>query len=302
MLACFFYDDQVGFEVKGLGGGSHSLVKDVHRWLGVLFEDKKLQMGTKVEILGILYDFEELVLRVKEKRRVGLIEDINRFLLEDAMSPQEAAKLKGKLMFAASQFWGRLGRAFLLALSERQKASPDKLQLTLPVQLALLQWRLVLAERKPRPLAPPASTDVEVVIFTDGFYPDPRFKETGVPGIGGVCCEKGRQPLYFAERVAEAEMAVWSQRVTQIISVEMLAAVRALQAFTDRVGDKRVILLIDSEAVEGALVEGYSGREDLCQLVGVFWSLVRFLQCELYLDRVLTDSNLADTPSRGSST
>ena len=61
------------------------------------------------------------------------------------------------------------------------------------MKLALLQWRLILAEGKPRPLAPPASTDVEVVIFTDGFYPDPRFKETGIPGIGGVCCEKESQ-------------------------------------------------------------------------------------------------------------
>ena len=99
--------------------------------------------------------------------------------------------------------------------------------------------------------------------------------------------------------MTDAEMAVWSQRVTQIIPVEMLAAVRALQAFTDRVRHKRVILLIDSEAVEGALVKGYSGREDLCQLIGAFWSLVRFLQCELYIDRAPTDSNLADTSSRG---
>ena len=252
------------------------MVKDVHRWLGILFEDKKLQLGTKVEILGILYDLEELVLRVKEKRRLSLLEDIDRFLSEDCMSPQEAAKLKGKLMFAASQFWGRLGRAFMLALSERQKASPDKLQLTMPVKLALLQWKTILHEGKPRPLAPPSSSDVEVVLFTDGYYPDARYKETGDPGIGGVCCELGAAPLFYAEWVMEAEMAVWAQRVTQIIPVEMLAAVRALQGFADRVKNKRVILLIDSEAVEGALVKGYSGREDICQLIGVFWSLVAF--------------------------
>ena len=51
--------------------------------------------------------------------------------------------------------------------------------------------------------------------------------------------------------------------------------------------------------MEGALIKGFSGRADLCQLIGVFWSLVRRLRIEIYIDRVPTDSNLADTPSRG---
>ena len=56
--------------------------------------------------------------------------------------------------------------------------------------------------------------------------------------------------------------------------------------------------LIDSEAVEGALIKGYSGAEDVCELVGLFWDLAAALKCSICIDRVPTDANPADYPSR----
>ena len=49
-----------------------------------------------------------------------LLEEINSFLVSGLLVLGHAGKLKGKLMFAASQLWGKVGRAFLLAISERQ--------------------------------------------------------------------------------------------------------------------------------------------------------------------------------------
>ena len=55
---------------------------------------------------------------------------------------------------------------------------------------------------------------------------------------------------------------------------------------------------LDSEAVEGALIKGYSGTEDVCELVGLFWDLAAKLRCLIYIDSVPTDANPADYPSR----
>ena len=55
---------------------------------------------------------------------------------------------------------------------------------------------------------------------------------------------------------------------------------------------------IDSEPVQGALAKGYPSREDLCELVGIFWNLALELRINLYIDRVPTDANPADPPSR----
>ena len=80
--------------------------------------------------------------------------------------------------------------------------------------------------------------------------------------------------------------------------VELVAAVLALTSFGPSLRGKHVLLLIDSEAVEGALIKGYSGTEDVCELVGLFWDLAAALKCQIYIDRVPTDANPADYPSR----
>ena len=49
----------------------------------------------------------------------------------------------------------------------------------------------------------------------------------------------------------------------------------------------------------GALIKGYSSREDLCSLVGLFWELCEAGSIGMYIDRVPTDSNPSDGPSRG---
>ena len=59
---------------------------------------------------------------------------------------------------------------------------------------------------------------------------------------------------------------------------------------------KSVILLVDAEAVEGALVKGYSAQTDVCELIGKFWDLALELDCSIYIDRVSTDANCADNP------
>ena len=53
---------------------------------------------------------------------------------------------------------------------------------------------------------------------------------------------------------------------------------------------------VDAEAVEGAIVKDYSSREDLSELIGVFWQMAARLEINAYIDRVSTDSNPADGP------
>ena len=48
----------------------------------------------------------------------------------------------------------------------------------------------------------------------------------------------------------------------------------------------------------GALVKGYSAKEDMCELVGIFWDLAAEFDTLVFLDRIPTDANPADDPSR----
>ena len=60
----------------------------------------------------------------------------------------------------------------------------------------------------------------------------------------------------------------------------------------------RVIWLVDSDPVLGAGIKGYSAREDICSGIAAFWEIMREANVSVYLDRIPTDDNLSDGPSR----
>ena len=84
--------------------------------------------------------------------------------------------------------------------------------------------------------------------------------------------------------------------------IEALAPLIAIDLVRDQIRGCSVLIFVDSEAAEGALIKGYSSREDLCELTGIFWEMVENVNILVYIDRVSTDSNIADLPSRGDMT
>jgi hypothetical protein len=170
-------------------------------------------------------------------------------------------------MFAASQLWGKLGRACLLALSERQYTKVFREGVDKALKLSLEALLRLLATRELKPLE---SDAVDVVLFTDGYYPDSRKGESGKAQVGAVLFAAGgtTQPLYLSEQHEQRTVDTWLTRQNQISMVELFAPVLTLHAMEELVRRKKLLLFVDSEAVEGALVKGYSSREDLSELVG----------------------------------
>ena len=80
--------------------------------------------------------------------------------------------------------------------------------------------------------------------------------------------------------------------------VELFATIVALETFKQDLDGSSSLLFVDSESVQGALVKGYSAREDMCELVSLFWRAALGLRVNLYIDRISTDANPADHPSR----
>ena len=140
------------------------------------------------------------------------------------------------------------------------------------------------------------------MIFTDGFAPRPEDLLDGVhkdPRIGGVLFSRTlAKPVVFTMPVPKKMIDKWIPRSNPIAMVEMLAPVIANETFAHFLQGKKTIYLIDSECVLGALVKGYSAREDMCELTGVFWEQITDLDALAYLDRVSTDGNVSDDPSR----
>ena len=302
LVAFSFYDDKYGFEPKKTVQSAHRVAQAVHWWLGARYDQKKLQLSLAPTILGVTFNLERMLLEIKEDRKKDLIEEIDALLEANLLDPGTAGKLKGKLMFGASQLWGKLGRAFLRVISERQYSRfpvGDGFTLDRPLREALLKWKFLIREGPPRPIEMKVDKTADVVIFTDGFTPDPRSNDTLPDRIGAVLFDRRLAcPRQFTSVVAQSVKKRWLQRKTQIVPVEMVAPIVAVQTFNVRLRNCDLILLIDSEAVEGSLIKGYSSREDLCSLVSVFWDLIFHFQIRVFIDRIATDANPADWPSR----
>ena len=285
-----FYDDKYGFEPSTTCRSAFQVAQSVHFWLGAQFDAKKLQLSEEPTILGVTYDLRSMCLRIKPSRKEELQDEIDSILDSSLLPPGQAGKLRGKLMFGASQLWGKIGRAFLRSLSERH--------LNKALVKSLEHWKWLIQHGPPRPIMIASAKKADAVIFTDGSFPDGKEGSPLKPWIGGVFFRLGCQPVQFGGEVSQKLIDQWLPRKSQISMVEMFATVVALETFRDQITDASVLLFVDSESVQGALVKGYSAREGLCELVGSFWKLALDVKVNLFIDRISTDANPADPPSR----
>ena len=104
-----FYDDKYGFEPEDTAASAFALAEKVHWWLGARFDQQKLQLCSDPTILGVTYDLEQYLLKIKKSRKKELFDEISMILEHEELSPGQAGKLRGKLMFGASQLWGKVG-------------------------------------------------------------------------------------------------------------------------------------------------------------------------------------------------
>ncbi|OLP84362.1 hypothetical protein AK812_SmicGene34786 [Symbiodinium microadriaticum] len=208
------YDDKYGFEPEDTAASAFALAEKVHWWLGARFDQQKLQLCSDPTILGVTYDLEQYLLKIKKSRKKELSDEISMILEHEELSPGQAGKLRGKLM----------------------------------------------------PIPGSGSRKSDIVIFTDGSAPSSSPKDPATEMIGGVMFTREDSPKQFSSDVPKLIVQRWFPRKTQICMIELLAAVVAVQTFREEIRGKLVLLFIDSEPVEAALIKGYSAKEDVCEL------------------------------------
>ena len=297
-----YYDDKYGFDLKEFIEETITLVADFHWMLGVEFDTKKVQSGQVVKILGVRYNLKELLVDIDEERRMELIEDIIRVLKLDLLEPGYAGKLKGKLQFAEGQLQGRVGRSLLRCLSERQYSRSFITSLTPPLRSCLRGWLMILhGFGKPRKIEMRGVATAEVIGYSDGWNPEGVPGEESSPRTGFVVYDKQvARPVYATKSVAWDVVERWIVRKNQIMMVELLAVVQMVATVGSKLRGRTFLVFVDSESAEGALVKGGSSKDDVSELVRVFWRLIQEFEIIVYIDRVPTDSNISDGVSRNS--
>ena len=155
---------------------------------------------------------------------------------------------------------------------------------------------------QPRKIREEGSDAVDMVVYTDGWFPEKGDWSTCErPKTGFVVFDKrAKRPVYGMATLTDREMEFWLPRKNQIMLVEMFAVIQMVASCGHRMRKKHILVFVDSMSAEGALVSGRGRVDDIGQLSSVFWRLVQEYQILVYICRVPTDGNISDGCSRGS--
>ena len=138
-VACAdFYDDVVTVDVLSGRVSSQRTLGLFFQLCGYPFAPKKHErLRFSNAFLGVVTDFTTValgyaIMRVKEKRRRRLIDELRQVLASQKLSPAHAARLRGKLYFTTTSAFGGVGRAALQAFTERQYSKSKRVHLASP--------------------------------------------------------------------------------------------------------------------------------------------------------------------------
>ena len=112
---------------------------------------------------------------------------------------------------------------------------------------------------------------------------------------------KGHTPLQFGCEVEKKIMNHWIPRKSQIALVELFATIVAMEILKDLLQNSWSLLCLLTRNLFKELWSRATPTEqtcDMCELVGLFWQVALDLRINIYIDRVSTDANPADPPSR----
>ena len=129
-----------------------------------------------------------------------------------------------------------------------------------------------------------------IELFTDARSKPPR--------IAGVMLGS-LSPVYTAWDPDEETMAAWVLRIDdQIVALELLAVVVSVLTFCEELSGTSVRLWIDNSVGEFALSKGSAKAADHNKLVHIVWTLAAKFHFGLWVERVPSELNISDEPSR----
>ena len=225
--------------------------------------EKEAQFGAIARILGVQIDLSESLLgsftvcnvesRVKE-----LVNTIDDILNRRTLSAAEMRVLRGRLVFAEAQIFGRLAGIHMQQLSRWEHAvGESRVDNDLCASLTFLRDRIVLGG--PRQVL--ADMGRVLHLYTDACF------ENGTGGLGGVLVDQHGTILSFFSSVVDTKQVSMLnplKKETIIFELEALAVLVGTTCLLPSEGvrsNNRIVIFVDNGAVLSRLVSGKGGGE-----------------------------------------
>ena len=311
-IPCTHYFEDFTFVVPqaiaDLVTGSAKKVFNLLGWSVKASKDKPNEpaftaLGVRFDLIGATVDDPRLIVSNKPSRIKELRNQIQGILANQHLRPSEAAQLRGRLVFANSQTFGKMGAVAFNALGRRAHCHGPTTSLDADLTWALEWWSTYLMDPQPRTI-PLANMRKPVYIFTDGACEPDDGSATGVnASYGAVMFDPEDNTCeYFGKYIDEdlLEFLTYGGLKQQIVGqAEMIPCLVAREVWKDRLRGRATINYVDNEAARFALIKGGSPTQDSAWIAAGFWRLDSDLRCHSWFERVPSPSNISDGPSRG---
>ena len=264
--------------------------------------EKGADFDAVARILGVQIDLSESDIGVFtvcnfDARVKELVATIDHILSQQTLSAAEMRVLRGRLVFAEAQIFGRIAGLHMQQLGRWEYAvGHSSIDPELVESLSFLRDRIVLGGPR-RVIADHGRT---FHLYTDACL------ENGVGGVGGVLLDQyGKVLSFFSQVVTEQQVTLLNPRPNEetiIFELEALAVLVGCTTLLPTEGiltNDRIVLFIDNNSVLSRLISGKCGSE----LDGkIFQHVLEWeynINSVCWYERVQSAANVADGPSRG---
>ena len=252
--------------------------------------ERKLCCASPLTLLGLDVSLSNVGARftVHADKRQKWMKRIQSALDSNLMSCGLASKLAGALSWATSNLFHRLGRALLRPLFAQARGRTQNVNSSL--RLCLEWWLEVLASDVCELVPWKLSHQKCVHLFCDARSVPPR--------IAAVLLIDGQQ--YFTDcEPPVAAMEFFRPRAdNQIMGLELLSIALGLSSFGPMLTGRKVLVFSDNVGSEYNAKKGKAKSWDHSCIVHSIWRRAALSKMMLWIERVPTDSNIADLPSR----
>ena len=301
VVVSHYFDDANLVDLASSQGSAQTSLNALMVELGTPYQQEKRQrMATLGDFLGLEHDLSQamsqgrVALWVRERLHQKIEGLVTQAETEQVLGSGTASKLYGSAVFFEQGTYGKIGRAGLNGIKQRQQ-EPGVLGLNNNIQKSFNVLRAILQDRPMRQAVIRGLNPERTLVASDAAF-------EGTKGSGGLLIVSNPGQLGEQRQAVEAlitgeVMQLWTSDVV-IAQLELLMVLVGLAMYPEYFRGRQTLWMLDNTAALMAMVRGRSDSEDLDQLAVIIHALMYGLQAAIYFEWVESKSNWSDGISR----
>ena len=284
LMTSLYFDDASIMDWRSGKGGAQSALLCFASAVGSPFAPEKHQtMSQEGDFLGLWHDFTmthhtgQVQFWVRDRLNTKVTDFIHEALCSKRMTSGTASKLFGCLTFLTTGCYGKLGRAGLNVLKERQYSTETLVDGALEGALTRILGLLKLQPHRELPMIPLGMQ--RVIVASDAAQDAPRQGSAGSLVVDGL----GQRFAYVME-VTEDLFCLWSNDEAKIAQLELMIVLMTIGHAIEHFRGQPGIWWIDNIAALMAVVRGRSNNSELDQMAGAIHAILYSAKCPMFFE------------------